>query len=56
MMAFCKDCMWEDAWGGVHGEPQSLIRQRAKAHAIKSGHSVTVETGSVRTYHSIRGE
>jgi hypothetical protein len=51
LTASCNECSWESSWGGVGSIlTQAQIRNNAKAHVKKTGHNVTVETGSAITY------
>lgn len=55
LVAYCDTCGWDDAWG-EHGRNQAAIRASAKRHVLKTGHPVTIETGTSTTYKLDKGE
>jgi hypothetical protein len=48
--AQCKECEW-DSGIGVHGSTRQDVRNAVNAHVRKTGHRVTIETGTSTDYH-----
>lgn len=47
--AVCNACNWNDAYSG-RDDSIERVQRAAKSHTSKTGHSVTVESGSSFTY------
>ena len=45
-LAYCRDCDWEE-------EDYNIAQEEGRKHAIKTGHTVDVETTYTQTYNQI---
>jgi len=50
-IAQCGNCNWEDAINTEEEDRLTKLRNRVKKHVEKTGHTVTIETGTSTDYY-----